>query len=514
MIAPHLDNATLYSFNKFIRKTIGSNNIDYRTDYRMLPVDTDNNYSRLAGQPFRIADIDNSDVIVVFGSDLIREHANEYLRLRKAYNFHGADIYSLTPHGVKSADIARLELIYRPGTEELAVNAVCLAAIEEGLVPNQVAEALKGKLGAASLTESARLCGLDESDLRVLARALSEAGKVTFIAGELVTRSRERELIATALCNLGQLFGINDKGQMAILARYANSTGAARLGLLPEPHPRVRRELEAMWGPLADAAPCTTDKMIANMKKEELDGFFIIGANPAMIYPDRLFAREGLEKLDFLVACDMFETETTALADVVLPLASWAEYDGNYVNLEGRLQTAQAALKPPGESLPGYEIVAMMADALGKKLFESATERDEEMRRLLALDGVISLPTDFAEVKPVTEETREEFPLALYICDDAHHSGHLTEKAASLVNFQSEAYLEMSADLAARHHLAEGGSVRVESEVGKIIVPARISEHIENDVLVMPRNFTASPVTSLLMRKRRIDRVRISKVAD
>ena len=45
LVAPHLDNATLYSFNKFMRRTIGSNNIDYRLDYRFLPKQPDSPYA-------------------------------------------------------------------------------------------------------------------------------------------------------------------------------------------------------------------------------------------------------------------------------------------------------------------------------------------------------------------------------------------------------------------------------------------------------------------------------------
>ncbi|RKX23064.1 MAG: hypothetical protein DRP45_10885, partial [Candidatus Zixiibacteriota bacterium] len=110
------------------------------------------------------------------------------------------------------------------------------------------------------------------------------------------------------------------------------------------------------------------------------------------------------------------------------------------------------------------------------------------------------------------EEIKREYPLGLFVGDDPHHSGHLSEKADSLLNFCAEAYIEMSPDLASRHELAEGDSVRVESEIGKVIVPVRISRHIKNDVVFIPRNFSATRVTSLLMRKKRVDRVKISKV--
>jgi len=100
------------------------------------------------------------------------------------------------------------------------------------------------------------------------------------------------------------------------------------------------------------------------------------------------------------------------------------------------------------------------------------------------------------------------------VCDDPHHSGYLTEKSPSLSNFSGESYIELSPALAEEYKLESGDSVRVESPVGKIIVPARISEYIENDVVLIIRNFSSTAVNSLLMRKHRVDRVKLSKVDD
>lgn len=514
LAAPHLDNASLYSFSKFFRTVLRSNNIDFRCDYRMLPEKPDSLFSILCSRPFKISDIDDSDVIVIFGSDLVREHPNEYLRLRKAFNFNNPRIYSINPYSVKSADIADLELVYKPGTGEVAINGICLAAIEQDLVEPEAASRLKEKISPSTLSEAAAYCGVSDADLKVVARALVEGHKVTFVIGELITCSKARETIAAAIANLNLLFHLDTKGQLAVLARYANSKGAEKPGLLPNPSSAVVKELTALWGEFPDCQPHTTDAMLALMKKEELNGFFTLGANPMMLYPDREFAREGLKKLEFLVVCDLFETETTALADVVLPLSSWAEYAGEYVNLEGTVQRAEGAIKPSGESKPGFEIMSMLAEKFGEKLFPSANDMASEIDRLLHLGSSIDMPEEFVEVKPVTEEKDEKFPIPLFVVDDPHHSGHLTEKSTSLANFAGETYVEMSADLAAKYGLVGGAPVRVESEVGKIIAPMKISDYLDTDVVLIPRNFSSTPVTSLLMRKRRIDRVKITKVVE
>jgi len=509
---PLMDNATLYSFSKLIRRTLGSHNIDYRIDYRMLPKGSDDDYSILASRPFRIADIDDSDVIVTLGTDLLKEHPNEYLRIRKAYNFHQARVFVLNPYSVKASDVAERELVYRLGTDEALVSALCLAAVEENLVPAADLDQLRQAAGFQAAADAARVCGVDPADVKAVARAMAAASKVTFIAGEIVSRSKDRQAIAAALCNLNRVFGLEGKGQIAVLARYANSMGAAQLGVSPDPPAPVKDQLKAIWSGWPDAEPCNTDSMMVNMRKEEIDGLVIMGANPIMLYPDREFTRESLEKLDFLVVCDLFETETTTLADVALPLSSWAEYTGRYVNLEGRVQVAHQAITPLYESKPGYEIVEMIAEKLGARLFESAGARDEEIERLLATDSTLPWPASYVKAAGSRDEDDSEYPIPLVIGDDPHHCGHRTEKAGALVDFVGEAYIELSADLAAEYGINDGDSVRVESKVGKIIVPARISDCIENDVVFIPRNFSSTPVTSLLMRKRRLDMVKISKV--
>ncbi|MDD3731320.1 MAG: NADH-quinone oxidoreductase subunit NuoG [candidate division Zixibacteria bacterium] len=514
LASPSLDNASLYSFAKFLRRTFNSNKLDYRQDYRMLPKDTANNYSILASQPFKIAGIDDSDVIVTFATDLLREHQNEYLRVRKAFNFKKARIFVANPYAVKTADVAELEMVYKVGTDEIFINAVCLAALEENLVACPDRADLKKKIKPSSLKDAAEQCGVAPETIKIMARALAEGKKVTFIAGELLTRCRDREIIASALCNLNRLFGLNRKGQIAVLARYANSMGAVKLGISPEPVPALKKELEKIWSGLPDTEAYNTDTMLVHMKKEEINGFIIMGANPVMLYPDREFVKESLEKLDFLVVCDLYETETTALADVVLPLAGWAEYAGDYINLEGCRQHAEQALKPRFEAYPGYEILEMIADKFEKKLFSSTEERESEIDRLLKVDTTLPWPDGFVEVKTAEIEIEKDYPLALFLCDDPHHCGHLTEKANSLVNFCGEAYIEMAEEQARAYNLNEGDSVRLESPIGKIIVPLKISEHLDNQVVLVPRNFTSHPVTSLLMRKRRIDWVRISKVAE
>jgi predicted molibdopterin-dependent oxidoreductase YjgC len=130
----------------------------------------------------------------------------------------------------------------------------------------------------------------------------------------------------------------------------------------------------------------------------------------------------------------------------------------------------------------------------------------------LQLDSAIDWPNDFLPIQMESPQIEKEYPYPLFICDDPHHCGHLTEKSPSLLNFCSEAYLELSAALAKKLIIDGGDSVKVESPVGRIIVPVKISQHLDNDIVLIPHNFGSTTATSLLMRKKRIDSIRITKL--
>jgi predicted molibdopterin-dependent oxidoreductase YjgC len=74
---------------------------------------------------------------------------------------------------------------------------------------------------------------------------------------------------------------------------------------------------------------------------------------------------EALSKLDFLVVQELFETDTTAFADVVLPAASFAEIDGTYTNNDGFVQRVRQSIPPVNQSKSDWMITAQLAAELG-----------------------------------------------------------------------------------------------------------------------------------------------------
>jgi predicted molibdopterin-dependent oxidoreductase YjgC len=109
-------------------------------------------------------------------------------------------------------------------------------------------------------------------------------------------------------------------------------------------------------------------------------GHGVLAANGASALP--------MDKLESLVVLSSHEGPLTSAASVVLPLADWAEADGTFTNKLGMVQRVRAALPPPGDALPGWEILSHLAHKLSlpmdytsaKQVFTEARERHSFMR--------------------------------------------------------------------------------------------------------------------------------------
>jgi len=503
----NLSTETLYLFNKFFRHTLRSNSVDYRLENIDLKDGEETAaYDNLSRAPFKIAELEKADTVLVFASNFIKDHPIVNLRLRKAYRKNNASIYTANPFETKSADISRDEIIYRPDTEAAFLIGLIHAIIDNKLYKNideSRAAAIQGDLKPGSLSEAAQICGVETDRMISLARALSEAQNPFILAGEILKASPYRHRIANGLYSLANLLGVDD-AQAAILATNANSMGAERVGLRPSIGVELEEKLAQKWGKRLPEGPGVgTSQILKGALEEEIDSVFVMGANPAMRYPDGPFVDAALDKLDFLVVADLFETETSAKADVVLPLAGWSEYEGSYINLEGRYQKFERALPPKKDIKTGAEILRAIAEAMELPLEIDDKELEAETREIV--ESRQRRPRDTGTHYPVKQPSiieHEEYPYRLYIGNDLHHYGYLTEHCPSLMRFTSEPYLELSPNLAEKLEISEGDLVRVESATGKLVLKARLSEFFEGEAVFIPNNFSSVEVNGLVSREK------------
>ncbi len=516
VVSPNLDLKTLHCFNKLFRGALGSNNVDYRSDYSNLATDANSTYSYMASRSFSIANLASSDVIFVVGSNVIREHPNLHLKIRRAIFEKLGWLYTANPFVTKSGDCSTDEMIYQPGTDEVFLNGLTLSLIKQGLADKEVDTAkIETLLVPNTIEKCAEICGVSVERINECANRLAAAKSPTLIAGELVSTSSERENIAKAFYNVALLLGIpqNKRGQAAILAKAANSKGAEALGLSPELTEGQTSSLKNIFGALPELQGSNWDAILRGAVGEEIKAMFIMGANPVQIGVDHSHIKKSLESLDFLVVADLLETPTTALADVILPLSSFAEYDGSFTNLEGRTQDFTRGMKLVGSSLPGYEVLNLVAEKMGFNLYADQESLQDEITNLLNSYTAPERKLHLMESHYPSPAQAPENSFPLLVGDALHHYGHLTEMCHSLLAFDSEATLELSADLASRLEITSGDSVRISCGKGeKLILKALVSETLEGDTLLAAHNFAAKPANCLTSREKRVAYVQIEKI--
>ncbi|MCK4409015.1 MAG: molybdopterin-dependent oxidoreductase, partial [Candidatus Eisenbacteria sp.] len=200
--------------------------------------------------------------------------------------------------------------------------------------------------------------------LEEAADALVSAGRTVLIAnwGSFDAASAGRD--AALAVALSVITGSTTAAPLVLFARTrANGQGLSDLGIGRE-SARLARELAA--GSIRAA--------------------LIVGEDPVSGAEDPDRVRESLAGLDFLMVADTVPTETTALADCILPLPAPGESQGSFTSSERRVQSVAGPLAPPA-GLTDLELVSMLAVALGVEFgsTDASTVREE-------LVGSLDLP--------------------------------------------------------------------------------------------------------------------------
>jgi NADH-quinone oxidoreductase subunit G len=161
-------------------------------------------------------------------------------------------------------------------------------------------------------------------------------------------------------------FGSSVPGSKVVcLSDYANSRGAADMGLYPDLLPGYQQVSDAgkfhkEWGTVPRPPGLTLPEMVESAKAGVLKAFYVVGANPVEQFGIDPFAFSN----SFVVVQDMFLTETAVIADVVLPAANAYEKSGTFTNTCGDLQLVKKAGEVTGTK-SDFEMIVRIAGAMG-----------------------------------------------------------------------------------------------------------------------------------------------------
>jgi NADH-quinone oxidoreductase subunit G len=349
--SPRLTNEANYALLRFAREVIKTENYTATDAFSLAP------FFKNLGAPIAThKDIRNAKTIVLIGGEPEELQPLTARYIRQAVRNGGAKLVIFNNVPIRLKEQATQFIHINAGTED----AIVFALISGG-----------------DVDLAARKLGI-EADALAKARQLIEetAGDVVVLFGGELSGAAQ-----AVLAQLPAAFGEREGRRFLLhpLPIYNNSVGVQDIGM--------------MAGRL-DAA-----QMLAACG-ETIHALYVAGS----FLPQHLAGREdALAKLDFLVVQELFETETTKHADVVLPAASFAETDGTYTNNAGQVQRVRQSIPPVHQSRPDWMITDMIARALGTEFDYqlSASRVFQDIARSVAAYEGIRYPALKDESNPV-----------------------------------------------------------------------------------------------------------------
>ena len=331
-----------YLLQKFARVVLGTNNIDHHRTadlpafaaaVRRVLSHPSQNRVRM-GHPIpaltaSMRDVYDAPAILLIGNDPTEQHPLLAWQIRNNVRLHAAKLYVVNHQPIK---------LQRQATSFVQISPDAYSDLAGFLADGRGGPSLPPESG-----------GLRE-------KLVTEQNLVIIFGAELV---------GDAVTALGNFAATLPGAKIVCLADYANSRGAADMGLYPDLLPGYMpvadgTKFHQEWA-IAPAAPgLTLPKMFDAAKAGNLRALYVVGSNPV----GRLNIDPAALKKTFVVVQDMFLTETAAIADVVLPAANAYEKAGTFTNTCGDIQI----LKKAGEvtaTKTDFEMIVRIADAMG-----------------------------------------------------------------------------------------------------------------------------------------------------
>ena len=340
------------------------------------------------GQPGSYADLDVCDTLFCFGHNVAATQTVLWSRiLDRLAGSDPPDLVAVDPRLTPVAKAAEIHLAPRPGTNLALVNGLLQQLIANDWIDHSYLEqhtvgfdALAPVVANYPPTRVAEICGVAARDVEAAAEIFGTSSRAVSTVLQGFYQSHQATAASVAVNNMHLLRGMLGRPGAGILqmngqptAQNNRETGAD--GDLPgfrnwnnEAH---IAELAELWDvdPIVIphwAEPTHAMQIFRYVEQGSINFLWIAGTNPAVSLPEldrirRILAQESV----FVIVSDGYLTETTALADVVLPAALWGEKIGSYTNTDRTVHLSERAVAPPGEARSDLDIWIDYARRMG-----------------------------------------------------------------------------------------------------------------------------------------------------
>ncbi|MDE2966159.1 MAG: nitrate reductase [Chloroflexota bacterium] len=551
-----------YLFGKLAKGYIGTNNQD--TNSRLCMASAVTAYNMTFGSdapPAGYADIEQANTFLIVGANMEACHPIlfERIKARKRAAKDRVKVIVVDPRATRTTEIADIHLALRPGTDVALLQSLLFevrlaGGLDESYLQDhttgweQVAESLDGW----SAERAVEVTGLNAVDILNTARIIADNGPIlTFwtMGANQSTSGVDKNL---ALINLSLATGNIGKpgaGPMSLTGQPNAMGGREQGGLattLPGhrlvANPAHRAEVEQAWGippgSISDRPGVTAIEMVERLERGQIKVVWVAATNPVASLPNSDRVRAAFAQAETVIVQDAYQpTETTQVADILLPAAQWSERGGTMTNSERRICLLEQVSPPPGEALPDWQIICRMAEALGfgdafrydglEEIFHEYRElsrgRDMDITgisypllaqhragiqwpypstarsgpppdgRRLFEDGRFHTADSRARMHvprwtPPADAVNDEYPFALITgrIKDQWHTMTRTGRSAKLLKSEKQPFLEISSSDAIGLGIGDRDRVRIVSRRGAFESTARVNETIRAGSVFAP----------------------------
>ena len=554
-----------YVANKLMKGFIGSGNID--TNSRLCMASSVAGHKRAFGSdtvPGTYEDLDEADLVVLVGSNLAWCHPVLYQRLAAARANRGTKVVVIDPRRTATCEIADLHLALTPGSDVALFNGLLVTLVGANATnPDYIGKHTRGFREAFDVASRqpisaiAKTTDLCELQLRDFYDLFVGTERVVTIYSQGVNQSTSGtdKVAAIINCHLATgRIGRPGMGPFSVTGQ-PNAMGGREVGGLANmlaahmdlDNARHREIVQSFWNSprVADQPGHKAVDLFRAVGSGKIKALWIMATNPVDSMPEADSVRAALAGCPFVVVSDVAaNTDTVALAHVLLPSTAWGEKDGTVTNSERRISRQRAFLASPGEAKSDWWQLAQVGARMGYGdafAFTNPAEIFAEHAALSAIDnkgtrdfdigahagigveaydklapfqwpqaeGSAQSDTRFfagggfftpdrrarfmttAYIAPPSAATKQ-FPLVLNTgrIRDQWHTMTRTGKAARLMGHIGEPFIEIHPDDARPLGLEPAALAKVASPHGSIIVRVLVSNRQRRGTVFVPIHWT------------------------
>ena len=490
------------------------------------------------------AEFEKTKLFFLTGTNMTEAHpVASYLVKRAVKN--GAKLIVADPRKHALAKKADIFAQIKVGSDVAFLNGIMNVLITEDLYDKDYVaanctefEELRKKVLEYPPERASEISGVSVQIIKDIAHMMAEVkpGMLCYTLGLTEHTCGKNNVMSVA--NLQMLLGNVgvEGGGVNPLRGQNNVQGACDMGALPGTYPAYQSvanpesniKFKQAWGVdhLPDKIGLTMPEMMGGLPDRQIRGFFIVGENLANSEPNIKHVEYQLASAEFLVVCDIFPTETTRFAHVILPSASWAESEGTYTNSERRVNMVRKVKEAPGQAMPGWWIMKEIASRMGHEWKSNSAREiwDNEVTKVapayagityerIENDGLqwpcltlehpgtpfLHKNGKFArglglfksiEWTPPAEIEDDEYPFVLSTGRRLFHYHTRTQTArAGMDQMLSEETVDISAEDAAMLKIADSEYIQVSSRRGSVRVKARVTDQVPRGLVWMAFHF-------------------------